>query len=180
MARVKSHVIRVQNASKLGKNGTKKSLTGPYLPSYTYAHKRFIICPCNSRHENPLIRDLIIQLFFFLFFFFFFRPAFSGTSWCVEFLTKHVPRCWRCTVVKRSLFSCRISPRQIPGGHYSKQKTTPFSRGCPHVHPLFGRVVPAVRSAAGFFPLAWVFHRFAPQFGPDYPSCGKELLLCVL
>ena len=21
---------------------------------------------------------------------------------------------------------------------------------------------------------------FAPEFGPSYPSCGKELLLCVL
>ena len=40
-----------------------------------------------------------------------------------------------CIVVKRSLFSCRLSPRQIPGGHYRRQKTTPFSRGSRHPTP---------------------------------------------
>ena len=98
-----------------------------------------------------------------------------------------------CIIVKRSLFSCRLSPRQIPGGHYSRQKTTPFSRGCrnpAHTYPLVCRCAAAcwsrprgprcaLRLPAGFFARPR-FPPLAPEFGPSYLSCRKELLLCVL
>ena len=128
----------------------------------------YIIRPCNFPHGNPLIRDFLLE-------------PINALNFSLN-LSRGVHR-------RKAIFVFLPPIVKTDSGTTASRKRRHFHAVVRNLtHPPVGRCAaarprgprPALRLDAGFSSLARVFHRFAPGFGPNYPSCRKECTSSLL